>query len=95
MSIVANGWMDQNTTWCGGRPRHKRYCVRRSPSSPHGKRHSIPYFLAMLWHCRPCQQLLNSCSYLLHSFLDLNTHLRTYSWCDCYRVSRRQSARLY
>ena len=29
-----NGWMDQDTTWYGGRPRPKRHCVRWGPSSP-------------------------------------------------------------
>ena len=23
-----NGWMDQGATWCGGRPRPRRHCVR-------------------------------------------------------------------
>jgi len=31
-----NGWMDQDATWCGGRPkpRPRRLCVRWGPSSP-------------------------------------------------------------
>jgi len=28
-----NGWMDQDSTWCGDRPRSRRSCVRRRPSS--------------------------------------------------------------
>jgi len=28
-----NGWMDQDATWYGGRPRPRRYCVRWEPSS--------------------------------------------------------------
>ena len=37
--------MDQDTPWCGGRPRPKRHCVRRGPSSlPHGKGYSSPHF---------------------------------------------------
>ena len=28
-----NGWMDQDTTWYGGRPRPRRHCVRWGPSS--------------------------------------------------------------
>ena len=39
-----NGWMDQDDTWCGGRPRLMRHCVRWKPSSPHGKGHSSPHF---------------------------------------------------
>ena len=29
-----SGWMDQDATWYGGRPRPKRHCVRWGPSSP-------------------------------------------------------------
>jgi len=29
-----NGWMDQDDTWYGGRPRPRRHCVRWGPSSP-------------------------------------------------------------
>jgi len=28
-----NGWMDQDDTWHGGRPRFRRHCVRWGPSS--------------------------------------------------------------
>jgi len=28
------GWMDQDATWHGGRPRPRRHCVRWGPSSP-------------------------------------------------------------
>jgi len=27
MSIMANGWVGQDTTWCGGRPRPRRHDV--------------------------------------------------------------------
>jgi len=29
--------LDQDATWYGGRPRHRRHCVRWGPSSPDGK----------------------------------------------------------
>jgi len=29
-----NGWMGQDATWYGGKPRRRRRCVRRGPSSP-------------------------------------------------------------
>ena len=29
-----NGWMDQDATWHGGKPRPRRLCVRLGPSSP-------------------------------------------------------------
>ena len=34
MSVVANGWMDEDATWCGGRPWPRRHFVRWGPSSP-------------------------------------------------------------
>jgi len=38
-----NGWMDQDATWYGGRPRRRPHCVRWGPSSPpHRKGHSSP-----------------------------------------------------
>jgi len=37
-----NGWMDQDATWYGGRPRPRPHCVRWRPSFPHGKGHSSP-----------------------------------------------------
>jgi len=40
-----NGWMDQNETWHGGRPRTRPHCVRWVPSSPPQKGHS-PKFSA-------------------------------------------------
>jgi len=33
-----NGWMDQDTTWYGGRPRPKQHCVRWEPSSPRARK---------------------------------------------------------
>jgi len=29
-----NGWMDQDATWYGGRPRSRRLCVRWDPARP-------------------------------------------------------------
>jgi len=60
-----NGWMDQDATWYGGRPRPRRHCVRWGPS-PHGKGHSSPPLFGpcLLWpNGRPSQQLLSSCLY--------------------------------
>jgi len=41
-----NGWMDQDATWYGGKPRPRPYCVRWGPAS-HGKGHSSPHFWPM------------------------------------------------
>jgi len=42
-----NGWMDEDTTWYGGRPWLRRHCVRWELSSPlHGKGYSSPHFPA-------------------------------------------------
>ena len=37
-----NGWMDQDSTWYGGRPRPRRHCVRGGPAPP--KRGTAPTF---------------------------------------------------
>jgi len=36
-----NGWMDEDATWYGSKPRPMPHCVRRGPSSPQ-KKHSSP-----------------------------------------------------
>jgi len=33
-----NGWMDQDATWYGGRPRPRPHCARRGPSPPPKRR---------------------------------------------------------
>jgi len=57
-----NGWMDQDETWHGGRPRPRPNCVRWIPSSSHRKGHSSPIFgLCLLWpNGRQSQLLLSS-----------------------------------
>jgi len=57
--------IDQDATWYGGRPRPRRQCVGLGPSCPHAKGHSSPphtFRLTLLWHGRPSQQLLSSCT---------------------------------
>ena len=45
-----NGWMDQDETWHGGRPRPWPYCVRWGPSSLSPKGHSPQIFgPCLLW----------------------------------------------
>ena len=36
--LCPNGWMDQDTTWYGGRPPPKRHCVRWVPIYPLSKK---------------------------------------------------------
>jgi len=62
-----NGWMDQDATWYGGRPRPRWHCVRWGPSSPPRKGAQQPPFFGpcLLWpNDRPSQQLLSSCIHL-------------------------------
>jgi len=42
-----NGWMDQDATWYGGKPRPRRRCVRYGRSSPTLKRGAAPSFWSM------------------------------------------------
>jgi len=46
--LLPNGWMDQDVTWYGGRPRTKPHCVRCEPSSPTRKGHSSPQLFGTL-----------------------------------------------
>jgi len=41
-SLWPNGWMDQDATWYGGRPRPRPHCSGWEPSSPSQKGHSPP-----------------------------------------------------
>ena len=49
-----NGWMDQDETWHGGRPRTRPLCVRLGPSSPSLKGAQPPIF----GPCLLCQAAL-------------------------------------
>ena len=45
-----NGWLDQDATWYGGRPRPRRHCVRCWPSSHQKGTASAPIFgPCLLW----------------------------------------------
>jgi len=45
-----NGWMDQDETWRGGRPRPQPHCVRWDPASPKRAQQPPPHFSAhVLW----------------------------------------------
>jgi len=47
--LYPNGSMDQDATWYGGRPRPKRHCIRRGPSSPPQERVRAPQFSAHVY----------------------------------------------
>jgi len=47
--LRSNGWMDQDATWYGGRPRPRPHCVRLGPGSPSQKGHSRPHFSAHVY----------------------------------------------
>jgi len=63
MSIVANGSMNQDATWYGGRHRPRRHCVRWGPSSLRRRGTTAPLTFrpTLFWHGGPSQQLLSSC----------------------------------
>jgi len=47
MSVAINGWIDQDATWYGSKPRPRRRCVRWGPSSPSLKEAQPPSFRPM------------------------------------------------
>jgi len=55
-----NGWMAEDTTWCGSRP----HCTRRGPSSPRKGAQQPGLFSAHVYcgHGRPSQLLLSCCT---------------------------------
>jgi len=60
-----NGWMDQDATWYGDRPRSRRHCVSWATQFSPRKGHTpTPLFGAcLLWpEGRPCQLLLSTCT---------------------------------
>jgi len=44
-----NSWMDQDGTWCVGRPRSRSHCARWGPSCPPKKGAQPPQFLAHVY----------------------------------------------
>ena len=51
LSVWPHGWMDQDATWCEGRPQPMPHCVRQDPSPKKG--HSSPLYLVHVY----CGQL--------------------------------------
>jgi len=47
--LSPNGWVDQDTTWYGGRPRPRRHGVRWGPSSPKGGTAAAIFGPGLLW----------------------------------------------
>jgi len=52
--LWANGWIDEDATWYGSRPRPRPHCIRRGPSSAQN-RHSSPHLFGpcLLWPRSP------------------------------------------
>jgi len=57
-----NGWMDEDATWYGSRPRPTQLCIRRVSSYPRKGHSSTPLFSAHVYcgRGRPSQLLLRS-----------------------------------
>ena len=64
--MCPNGWIDQDATWYGGRPRLRPRCIRWAPSSsPTERGTAAPTFRPMSIepNGRRSQQLLTSCTF--------------------------------
>ena len=61
-----NGWMDQDASWYGGRPRPRPHCVRLGPSSPPKRSTATPHLFGpcLLWPNSHLSQLLPSTCYI-------------------------------
>ena len=69
-----NGWMDEDATWYGCRPRPRPDCVRRGPSSPLKRGiAAASHFSSHVYcgHGRPSLLLLSSCrlNYIKHIWM--------------------------
>jgi len=58
------GWMDQDATWYVGRPRPRRHCVRRGPSSPTEREQQLSHFSAHVY-CGQTVAHLSNCRALV------------------------------
>ena len=81
-----NGWMDEDATWYGSRPRPRPHCVRRGPSFPATGAQQHPLFSAHVCcgHGSPSQLLPSSCwiNYCL-GFIVLNKQLLPFNAYQC------------
>jgi len=61
-SLRPNGWMDEDATWYGSRPRPRPHCIKLAPSSARNG-HRAPILSGHVYcgHGRPSQLLLSSC----------------------------------
>jgi len=56
-----NGWMDQDATWYGSRPRPRPHYVRWDPAPQKGAQQPALFGPRLLWqNVHPSQQLLSS-----------------------------------
>jgi len=63
-----NGWVDQDATSYGGRPRPRRHCVRWGPSSPTERGTAVlPHSLAHVYCGQMVARLNNGAELLLYS----------------------------
>ena len=72
------GWMDEDATWYGSRPRPTSHCIRRGPSSPPKGRNSPPLFgPCLLWPRSPT----SGTAELLFDFFALVRNISFYIIC--------------
>jgi len=67
--LWAIGWMDEDATWYGSRPRPRPHCIRRGPSSSR-KGHSSPFLFGpcLLWPRSPISATAEHLFYVLWRF---------------------------
>ena len=82
-----NGWIDEDATWYGSRPRPRPHCVRGRPSSLPSLRETgtaAPLFTAHVYcgHGRPSQLVLSCCCTTYRfAITRLWNHLPYFLWC--------------
>ena len=72
-----NGWMDEDATWYGSRPRPKPHCVRRGPSSRDQRgTAALPLFCpCLLWPRSP----ISTTAELLSQYFCIIEHISNFT----------------
>jgi len=71
-----NGWMDEDATWYGSRPRPRPHCIRWGGPSCARNGHSSPHLFGpcLLWPRSPISATAELLFYFLHGTTSLRNH---------------------
>jgi len=96
-TVTSNRWIDQDATWCAGRPRPRQHGVRCIPSCPPTERGiaALLFGLCLSWQNVGPSQLLLSFCLLMWWQLWLALHLICKCSLECTEFMHNVSVRKY